>query len=65
MSRAKEYLLNGIYNLEKNYGRMGSLETNQLMLNMVLNQLKSALSELTDESNEELKSLGLKEIPEE
>ena len=59
--KAKEYLLSGIYNLEKNYGKMGDMKANELMFKMALGQLKDALAELTDECNAELKTMGLKE----
>lgn len=57
--KAKEYLLNAIYNLEKNV-KDKPCELKDMFLEMAIEQAKSALKELTDEWQLELKSLGLK-----
>jgi len=55
-----ELILSAIYNLEKNYGKLPS----QALIPMVIDQLKSALSQIDEDVNESLESLGLKPVNE-
>lgn len=58
-NKAKGYLLNAIYNLEKNVKSQPPSEFTKNMIDIVLEQLKSTLEELSDNWKFELKSLGL------